>query len=416
MNRHMRQLIKMFVNLGLCGVMTVSLPLGVSGSSLSIRHSPPTCVASSSPFGIAADIDSAVSIQDARIYFKVQESPSYYFVQMHHQDGSTYTGMLPAPKEDGIIVEYRLLAVDQNEEIAKSPIFYTLTYPASKCESVQEAELSVPIIVYVEQEMPPEQGFSGENVEWKYSGSTEPAYFSGPLSLLSVDETDGGDLETARQSKGFGLPDESGESEGSEEETSSAFSLQGINTTTMLGVGAGVGAAVVIGIIATRQEDQGIQWQIEIDNKASGVDVEIIKIPDMQTSCGTFVTNQLYVTNNGAETLTVNSIEYEIVLTKDNPGGSCDAGRIGTFAPNWATIVGPGERALVREWSNEVNPCSGCPYLTATCEWTSKYIIHTSVGDAEAETKFTVQGDLCGRNSFKKTFGSGNQLKGDIEP
>ena len=125
--------------------------------------------------------------------------------------------------------------------------------------------------------------------------------------------------------------------------------------------------------------------------------------------------NQLYVTNKRAESLTISTIDYEVVLTKDDPGGSCEGGQTGTFTPNVATVVQSGETALIREWSNVVNPCGSCPYFIAECQWSSLYIVHTSAGDAIGKSKFTVEGDLCGLPAAK-SLNSESVIRGDVEP
>jgi hypothetical protein len=192
-------------------------------------------------------------------------------------------------------------------------------------------------------------------------------------------------------------------------------SILGLSPKTALVVGGGVGAAVALGLILKQEEDKGVEWTLDPQDLSDNIAIEIIKTPEVQTICGTTVTNQLYVTNKRREQLTVTTIDYEIVLTRDRPGGSCNPGRIGTFAPNWAVVLEPGERALVREWSNQVNPCDECPYVNARCEWTSKYVVHTTLGSGEAETKFSVQGDLCGSSTAKPSTAC-TRIQGDIEP
>ena len=183
---------------------------------------------------------------------------------------------------------------------------------------------------------------------------------------------------------------------------------------TIIGLGAGAGAIAVIGAIAGGGGDgDGNIWD-SVDGEAKNVTAELSKSPEIQTSCGTVVTNQLFVTNNSTADITIGTIEYEVKLTKDSPSGSCDAGRTGAFAPNLATVVSPGEITLIREWSNEVNPCSDCPYPTAQCVWESRYIVNTSAGSAVALSKFSVEGDLCG-TSTSKSFEDTTRIRGDIE-
>jgi hypothetical protein len=195
----------------------------------------------------------------------------------------------------------------------------------------------------------------------------------------------------------------------------STFSFSQIPPKTLLVAGLGVGAATAATVALLRpEEEESVDWTIEIEVD-DDIQVEIFKTPQIQTSCGTLVSNELYVINERREPFTVTSIDYEVVLTRDKPSGSCAPGRIGTFAPNWAVVVPAGERALVRQWSNVVNPCSGCPYTSSECKWASKYIVHTSVGSGEAETTFETDGDLCGA-AASKLLNSCTPPHADVEP
>ena len=189
-----------------------------------------------------------------------------------------------------------------------------------------------------------------------------------------------------------------------------------LDKRTVIGAGAGLGAAAaIIVLLSGGEEEEKVNWSTAVGQRAKDVDIGFTKIPDVQTFCGTLVTNQLYVTNERDESLNIDSIDYEIVLTKDEPAGSCEVGRTGTFTPNLTTVVQPGETALIREWSNVVNPCGECPYLIAECQWRSLYVVHTSAGDALVKSRFTVEGDLCGIPTAKSLKGE-SLLRGDVEP
>lgn len=145
----------------------------------------------------------------------------------------------------------------------------------------------------------------------------------------------------------------------------------------------------------------GTKWVTSVDDETKEATAQLVKTPVLQTTCGTTVTNQLFVTNGTAQDIQLGTIEYEVVLAKDSPSGSCAAGRTGEFAPVGDTIVTPGQTLMIREWTNEVNPCSGCPYLSTECVWESRYVVHTSIGSAVARSTFSAKGDLCASSTGK---------------
>ena len=390
------------VLLCISGALLLAPRISFGQTSIRMAHNSPTCVAVGLPIVISATIQAAMPIQDARVYFRIRETAPFYFVPMSHQHGTLYAGILPAPVKAGSVIEYFVLGADSQANASKSQAFYTIAYAASECSGSRSAVPDTDIIVYAEQNTPAGIGFAGNRVQWKTSNFSGTRYFSGITHNSS--------LQTRQPL--------SQENSSSLEETSSRARTSRfpvLDKKTVIGVGLGLGAtALVVSMIKSDEEDK-VNWTTEITDPVKNVDVEISKIPDVQTACGTTVMNQLYVTNKRSESLTVSTIDYEVVLTRDKPKGSCTEGRLGTFVPNWATIVQPGERVLVREWFNEVNPCSNCPYLVAQCEWTSRYIVHTSVGSADAETTFRVEGDLCAASTAKSS-GRCAPIQGDIEP
>lgn len=406
-----RNFAKKCVLLCIAGVFLLPLARIASGQTLlRIAHKAPTCVAVGSSIVMSATIQAATPLQDARVYFRLRETAPFYFVPMSHQHGALYTGILPPPAEAGSVIEYFILGAGSQANASKSQTFYTIAYPASECPGSQSATPDDRLIVYAEQNTPAGIGFAGDRVQWETSDFAGNRYFS-------ANTLDSRRNQTPQQAPASPEAASSPEAATSSVEEADSSLFPALNKKTVIGVGVGLGtlaaAALVVNMI---QKEDTVNWVTSFDDPARKVEVEIIKIPNVQTRCGTLVTNQLYVTNNRSERLTIESIEYEVVLTKDRPKGSCNAGRLGTFVTNWATVVQPGERGLIREWANDVNPCSNCPYLNAKCEWTSRYIVHTSAGSADTETKFVVEGDLCAAPAAAKTSGQCAPIQGDIEP
>lgn len=389
-----RSVIITLMILSVGGICLLPIPQWAYGASdLVISHVPGECVAAGIPILMTATINSSSSVEEARLYFKTPAMPSYYFVRMAHSSEAIYRGMLPALNDPDMVLEYRIVAVDAAATIARSPIFYTLSRIPADCAEQPPALPDAPILVYAEEPLPPSEDFSGAQVQWNTTTGAELVY-------LASHSKNSSELQGQTSLPDAISPSESGASR--------------ISTLKLLGIGAGVGTAAVASALLLKEPKDEIDWTIDLTHQAKKVKVEIVKVPQIQTSCGVWVNNQLYVSNSNSAAITIGTIQYEIMLTKDNPAGSCESGRIGTFAPNWATVVQPGARVLVREWANEVNPCSGCPYLSAECRWNSRYIVQTSVGEAAAETVFTVKGNLCGGASLKSP--APRALFGDVEP
>ena len=151
--------------------------------------------------------------------------------------------------------------------------------------------------------------------------------------------------------------------------------------------------------------DGGTKWVTSVSDVTEDATAELVKTPALQTACGTTVKNQLFIHNTTNKEIQLGTIDYEVVLTKDTPAGSCAPGRTGTFAPTGQTQIAPGQTLMIREWENEVNPCSGCPYLSTQCVWESRYAAHSSIGVVVAFSTFSAQGDLCGA-AAGKAFGT----------
>lgn len=393
------------------GVALVSPPPLFADSAV-IEHIPPLCITSQFPYRFSAVLPAQAN--NARLYFKTRDLSSYYFVQMQPMGGRTYAGIIPATVETGAAVEYVIAAYMQEKEIARSQQFFTLTYAETECPIVEPSDANRPIVVYADEPVPGEVGFFGTHVEWKTTRAFDV------LQVLTTDGTEsdpqqmsayGSSLETPPPSQPVSHTDESANTHNKV----SILGLPPLSTKALVGIGLGAGAATAAGIALMSKEESRIEWTLDPQDLDDKIKVEIIKSPSLQITCGTVVDNSLYVTNKLSQSISVTSIDYEVILTSERPSGGCAPGRIGTFAPNWAVVVAPGERALVRQWSNEVNSCSGCPYMEAKCRWNSKYIVYTTSGSGEAETEFSSEGILCAAAASKNTS-TCTPLNADVEP
>ena len=373
-------------------------------TDLQIRHMPLLCVTAEIPIEVPFEVISPIPLKEVRVYFKKQGMDNFYFVQAQAGEEQEYVGRLPAPQPAVKTIEYILLVVDEEDHAIKSPLFAIPLEEDGECLQSRKKDIPINIITSAEKDLAPEIGFSGENVVWETSGDKLGTPYLDTAVEKQIALASTKDVETDQHSQDENIT------------TSSQKSRFG--KKAVIGLGAGVGALALIGVVASGGGGDGGGgglWN-PIDDIAENVVAVLSKSPDTQTTCGTVVTNQLYVTNNMPENIMLGTVDYEVIVTTDNPSGSCEPGHTGAFAPGGATTVLPGETVLVRQWSNEVNPCYGCPYSIAECIWESRYVAHTSAGSAIALSTFSAQGDLCGGRSGKGPFGLRNQVKGDYEP
>lgn len=389
--KYYKQLLGSKIKIGICWLLIGFCASSALAAELQVQHDPAACMLVETPLELVVHVASKVKISEARLYFKTQTAEKFYFLRLQPAATGEFSGILPAPVPDVNKITYRLLLIDQEGQAVKSPAFtvHVVKEPAA-CPQVHSADIPETLVVFAEEAISPEIGFSGKFLKWQVKEEKKL-----PTPYL-------------QQAKEISMTSSS--------ETPPKKSRLG--KKTILGAGAGLGAAAVAAGVAFGSGGGGGGGSIwdSIDDTTDQVLAELIKSPDLQTSCGTVVTNQLFVTNNSAADVSLGTIDYEIVLTKDSPKGSCEPGRTGAFVPNLATVVPSGATLLIREWSNEVNPCSGCPYLSAKCIWKSRYIVHTSAGSAVALSNFTIEGDLCGTTAAKPLSDKGAPPRGDTEP
>lgn len=384
--------------------LTMDLTYVRAETDFQIQHTPLLCVTAEIPIEVPFEVISPISLKEARVYFKKQGVDNFYFVQAQPGEEKKYVGRLPAPQPTAKTIEYILLVVDEEDHAIKSPLFAIPLAEEQECLQSREKDIPINIVISAENDIPPEIGFSGEHVAWETSGDKlGTPYLDAAVEKQIVLESTRA-VETDQNSQ--------------DENITTSGQKSSFGKKAVIGLGAGVGALALVGVAVSGGGGDGGGgglWN-PIDDIAEDVVAALYKSPDTQTTCGTVVTNQLYVTNNRPENIMLGTIDYEVIVTTDNPSGSCEPVNTGAFAPGGATTVPPGETVLVRQWSNEVNPCYGCPYSIAECVWESRYIVHTSAGSAIALSTFSAQGDLCGGSSGKKPFGFRNQVKGDYEP
>ena len=376
--------------------MLVCAPISLKAqTAMQFRHAPVLCTVQEQPMAVSFDIFASTPPVEARVYFKSSQVNSYYFVQATKDASGRYTAILPPPTPETTIIDYLLLSVNQQGQAVKTSRFSVPVDVEKSCPQYRRMQSSAKIVVSAEQVIPVEIGFAGKEVAWEMTSDAKPLFEAAKETMVLTDtpaEQDG-EAKVAKQSGGWGKK-----------------TLLGLG----LGAGAAAGAAVALSSGGDNSGDDGDSWD-SVGNQAKNVSAQVTKTPAVQTSCGTSVVNQLTIRNDNASAILLGTIDYQVVLTKDRPTGSCVAGRSGSFAPDGVDTVAPGQTVLVREWANEVNPCGNCPYVSAECVWESRYVIHTSVGSAVARSTFSTQGNLCGSSSAK-IIGLPPQISPDVEP
>ncbi len=375
---------------GLISIVPVALR---AETAVQIRHTPLLCAVEGSPVAIAFEALAPAPPAEVRVYFKSSQTDAYYFMRLPVEVSGKYLAVLPSPKPDTTIIDYLLLVLDDSGRAVKTERFSAPVDEEKSCPQYRQAQTSQEIIVLAEETLSSEIGFGGNNVIWDMASDTPSLLENAEEIALLTDESAETEhsVKIAKKSGGFGKK-----------------TLVGLG----LGAGAAAGAAIALGSGGGNEND-GSSWG-SVDDQTKNVIAQVTKTPAVQTSCGASVVNQLTVKNNTAAEILLGTIEYEVVLIKDKPAGSCVSGRSGGFAPDGVASVAPGQTALVREWMNEVNPCGSCPYVSAECVWESRYVVHTSAGSAVARSTFSTQGNLCGSGS-QKAFGLPNQINPDVE-
>ncbi len=369
----------------------LSIPLFVQAATdIQIRHLPLFCAAKGLPAEISFEVLSQEIPEEVRVYFREQGTEPFYLTHGIRHGAGLYSALLPAPMETTTAVEYMLLVVDENELAVKSTLFVMPVDTEKMCPQEYQYEPPANIIISAEQEIESNIGFEGEHIVWATSADRlETPYMEEAVEKPVLIDEPATDWQEEQS------PAEEEQSPAEEKQVETARSKSWLSSKTLIGVGAGAGAAI-LGAVAVGggSSGGGGVWD-SVDDEAENVEALLVKSPMSQTSCGTTVTNQLFVTNNSSESVQLGTVDYEVVLTTDSPSGSCAEGRTGAFAPSGDTTVLSGQTVLIRQWSNEVNACRGCPYMSGECVWESRYIVHTSAGSAIAFSTFTAEGDLC---------------------
>lgn len=164
--------------------------------------------------------------------------------------------------------------------------------------------------------------------------------------------------------------------------TTSSGEKKGMGTGAKVALGVGVAAAIGGGV-ALALGSQSSDDEAENPADPSNIKARLQIVPDVQTSCGS-IAHSLYVDNATNSEITVSRIDYEEILTMDEPPSTCKQGRRGSFLPD-VRAVKAYQWALVREWDAEFYSCGTCPHKFSQCRYALRYTVATSAGVIAAD-------------------------------
>ena len=303
-------------------LFVIKTPLFVQAATdIHIRHMPLFCVAAGLPAEVSFEVLSQSVPRETRVYFREQGTEIFYFTHGTRHGNNLYSAILPAPLGTTVFVEYFLLVVNNNEQAVKSSLFAMPVEEENMCPQEYLHEIPMRIVVSAEQEIEPNIGFEGEKVIWTTSADRlgTPYMENAVEKLVLIGEP----ATTAPVGQGAA----------EEQQVTTSGKKSRLGKKTLIGVGAGAGAVLLGAAVAGGggSSDGGDPWG-SIKDIAENVDAVLVKSPTVQTVCGTVVSNQLFLTNKRPESIMLGTIDFEVVLTRDRPSGTCAPGQTGAFA------------------------------------------------------------------------------------
>ncbi|MFC2156604.1 hypothetical protein ACFLT9_02075 [Acidobacteriota bacterium] len=132
------------------------------GSSTRMSHTKVDYFVPGSRIQVKALISDGAGIMLARCYFRLKGQENYYFIEMPLIVGNEYVGILPAPSATAQVIEYILLAVNQNGTVVRSQVFEMRNRESRGKPSWQEVDSSGSVMVKSELAQAPQSlaGFS----------------------------------------------------------------------------------------------------------------------------------------------------------------------------------------------------------------------------------------------------------------
>ena len=132
------------------------------GNSTRMSHTKVDYFVPGSRIQIKALISDGAGIMLVRCYFRLKGQENYYFIEMPLIVGNEHVGILPAPSATAQVIEYILLAVNQNGMVVRSQVFEVRNRESRGKPSWQEVDSSGSVMVKSELAQAPQSlaGFS----------------------------------------------------------------------------------------------------------------------------------------------------------------------------------------------------------------------------------------------------------------
>lgn len=209
-----------------------SIPTGFADTvkpTTKIKHKPLAYFVPEHRILVEAEAMDESGISVMRCYFRSVREADFVFVEM--KSGSAFKGILPAPAKEAEAIEYLFLAVNGKNQVVKTDRFVMKNNPTASVPEWQKVPSEGYVVVSTELGQAPKQlsGFK-DSITWDIVESS--ARFGAVAG---------------------GIYAAAGSTSGAAATATSAGTIAtttGISTPTAVGIGAGVGAAVLIGAAA----------------------------------------------------------------------------------------------------------------------------------------------------------------------
>jgi hypothetical protein len=200
---------------------------------------------------IKTEIADPAGIQTARCYFKAEEQADMLFVDLENTSGNNYEAILPAPSETSESLNYQFLAVNNDNQVAKTKLYEVPVIEKEGVPPWQTATREGDIQAYTELSEAPEEppGFNDSIAVDVVESSARFGMVAGGIYTATEIAAAGGASGAASQASVT---------------TAAATGTSTSSTAKIVGVGAGVVLlAAAVGLASSSDSDDGEEFMIE---------------------------------------------------------------------------------------------------------------------------------------------------------
>ena len=148
--------------LSLLAILIFSVPFSALSAApagdptTEMKHKPMEYFVPGHRIQVSADISDDNGVRLARCYFKTTEEADIIFVVLKETKGA-YTGIIPAPSENTLLIEYLFLVVNESNVVVKSQTFQMKRSDDDDVPAWQQKSAEGEVNVYSELAQAPEQ-------------------------------------------------------------------------------------------------------------------------------------------------------------------------------------------------------------------------------------------------------------------